>query len=320
MGHLAPHVVECLLDDTTIERLPGGEPPVEVERGELGVVVEHLLEVRHEPLAVHRVAVEAPAELVVDAAAGHPVERELEHLEAARVCRAAPDAEHRLPGHGLRELGCLAEAAVALVELAAQPHVGPDQDVAAQPARGRGEPPRLPHRLDELPAGLEHLAAAGMVGLRDGAEQTRERGHTVPVFRREVRASVERDAVRGEEDGHRPAPAPGHRLHRLHVDLVDVRPLLAIDLDRYEELVHQGRDLVVLERLALHDVAPVAGRVAHREQHRLVLAAGQLEGFRAPGIPVDRIVGVLEQVGARLGGETIGGAGLGHAGRAVRPG
>ncbi len=125
VGHLAPDVVEGLLGDAPVERLAGGEPAVQVERGELGVVVEHLLEVRHQPLAVHRVAVEAAAELVVDAAAGHAGERVAEHPEAARVAGAARDAQHRLPGHRLGELGRLPEAAVALVELAADAEVGP---------------------------------------------------------------------------------------------------------------------------------------------------------------------------------------------------
>ena len=39
---------------------------------------------------------------------------------------------------------------------------------------------------------------------------------------------------RGQEDGHRPAALAGHRLHRLHVDRVDVGALLAVDLDADE--------------------------------------------------------------------------------------
>ena len=78
-----------------------------------------------------------------------------------------------------------------------------------------------------------------------------------------------------------------------HVDRVDVGALFAVDLDRDEVLVHQGCYASVLERLALHDVAPVAGRISHTEEDRLVLADGALEGLGAPGVPVDRVVGVL---------------------------
>ena len=62
------------------------------------------------------------------------------------------------------------------------------------------------------------------------------------------------------------------------------------------------RRRLVLERLALHHVAPVAGGVADREQDRLVLRAGARERLLAPRVPVDRIVRVLEQVRARLAG------------------
>jgi len=48
-------------------------------------------------------------------------------------------------------------------------------------------------------------------------------------------------------------------LDRAHVDLVDVGPLLAVDLDVDEELVHEARRRLVLERLVGHHVAPVAG-------------------------------------------------------------
>ncbi len=52
-------VVERLLDHLAVARLPGDDPRVQVRRRQHGVVVEHLLEVRHEPAVVHRVAVEA---------------------------------------------------------------------------------------------------------------------------------------------------------------------------------------------------------------------------------------------------------------------
>src|SRR5205823_6473437 len=126
------------------------------------------------------------------------------------------------------------------------------------------------------------------------------------VLGRKVRASVERDAFGSQEHRHGPAAAAGHRLDGLHVDLVDVGPLLAVDLDVDEQLVHDASDVVVLEGLALHDVAPVTRRVAHREQHRPVLLLGPREGLRPPRVPVHRVVGVLQEVWARLRGEPVG--------------
>ena len=117
---------------------------------------------------------------------------------------------------------------------------------------------------------------------------------------REVGAAEERSQVRREEDAHRPAAGAGHGLDGGHVDVVEVRPLLAVHLDADEVLVHERGDLGVLEALALHDVAPVARRVADREEDRPVLALRPLERLGAPRVPVDRVVGVLEQVRARL--------------------
>src|SRR5207244_3580899 len=87
---------------------------------------------------------------------------------------------------------------------------------------------------------------------------------------RVVRAAEERLAVGREEDGHRPTALARQRDDRVHVERVDVEPLLTVNLDANEPLVHQLRGLVVLERLVLHDVAPVARGVADGEQDRLV--------------------------------------------------
>ena len=56
---------------------------------------------------------------------------------------------------------------------------------------------------------------------------------------REVGAAVERQLLGREEHVQRPAAVAGHALHRLHVERVDVRALLAVDLHADELLVHQ---------------------------------------------------------------------------------
>ena len=85
------------------------------------------------------------------------------------------------------------------------------------------------------------------------------------ITRRKVGATIEGAAIGRKEDGHRPAPLLGHRLHRLHIDGIDIRSLFTIYFDRDKKPVHHGRDLFILERLALHHMAPVAGRVAHAQ-------------------------------------------------------
>jgi hypothetical protein len=98
---------------------------------------------------------------------------------------------------------------------------------------------------------------------------------------------------------------PGHGDDRLHVEAVDVRVLLPVDFHRDEALVHERGRFIVLEGLVLHDVAPVTGRVADGEENRLVLVARALEGIFAPRVPVDRVVRVLEEVGAGFLGEPV---------------
>jgi len=101
----------------------------------------------------------------------------------------------------------------------------------------------------------------------------------------------------------------GHPLDGLHVERIDIRALLAVDLDAYEQLVHQRRRALVLERLTLHHMAPVTGGVADRHQQRLVLVTGARQRIRSPWQPVDGIVRVLAQVRGGLGGERVGHSG-----------
>ncbi len=84
------------------------------------------------------------------------------------------------------------------------------------------------------------------------------------------------------------------------VDLVEIGPFFAVDLDVDEMLVHHPGGLGILEGFMGHDVAPVAGGVADGEQNRFVFPASPLQGFLAPRIPVHGVVGVLLKVRARL--------------------
>jgi hypothetical protein len=91
-----------------------------VEAEQLGVVVEHLLEVGDEPLAVDAVAGEAAAEVVVDAAAPHLGEGEEQGLTGLRgdVDRGgAAGLQEDLEAGGVREFGLTAEATPLEVDL-----------------------------------------------------------------------------------------------------------------------------------------------------------------------------------------------------------
>ena len=120
-----------------------------------------------------------------------------------------------------------------------------------------------------------------------------------------VGAAPHRFAVGGQEHGERPAALLAQVMQRGHVDLVDVRPLLAVDLYVDEEIVHDRRGRRVLEAFMGHDMAPVAGRIADREQDRLVALLRGVESVGSPRPPVHGIVPVLQQIGTGLEGQTI---------------
>ena len=145
-----------------------------------------------------------------------------------------------------------------------------------------------------------------MMAAADRFEHLRPARQPAARLGREVRPGVERHLLGRGERVQRPAAPAGHRLDRVHVDGVDVRALLAVNLYAHEVRVHVLGHRRILERLALHDVAPVAGRVADREQDRALLVTGTGERLVAPRIPVDRVVLVLEEVGTVFRTETIG--------------
>ena len=149
------------------------------------------------------------------------------------------------------------------------------------------------------------LAALVAPRLRHAEQHLLERRQPVPRLRREVGAAEERLARGRQEHRHRPAAAAGQGDDGVHVDRVEVRPLLTVDLDRDEVLVQDACGQLVLEGLSLHHVAPVAGGVADREHDRAILVACAGERLVAPRVPVDRVVLVLQEVRRRLVGEAV---------------
>ncbi len=185
-----------------------------------------------------------------------------------------------------------------------------------RPRSARGGWNRLPGKGFRDPRGsLLDLAAARRPGLVDGVEHLTKGRKLVAGNRREVGAGVEGRAGRGEEHRHRPATLTGQRLGRGHVDGIDVGPLLAVDLDVDEVLVHLRGRGGVLEALVRHHVAPVTGRIADRQQHRHVTLHSGGERLVPPLLPVDRIVLVLHQVWAARSAEPVH---VEHVGRLSR--
>ena len=170
------------------------------------------------------------------------------------------------------------------------------------PLGGGGELPQMACR--GLACGFD-LRAGRAPRAGKGGQHLGEAGSAIRVFGRKIGAAVERLEVRRQPDAHGPAAAVRQRLDISHVDAVDVGPLLAVNLDRHEVHVQQPRDRFVFKRLVRHHVTPMAGRVTHRKEDRLVLAPRFGKGPLAPRIPVHGIVRMLDEIGAFLVCQTV---------------
>ena len=281
MAQVTQDVVDGLLDHPPVPLLAGHLPGVEVGTTQRRLVVEHLLEVRYQPPGIDRVAVEAPSELVVHTAGGHGVERAQGDLARRSVAGADVVAQEMVEAHRLRKLRRAAEASELPVVVGGQLGGGAIELLQAQPGVGSrsGELPAAGQRRRQLARLGQQLLAPVAPRLVDRLQQPGEPGQAVPVLLGVVRPAVERLPLGGEEHRHRPSAPAGHRLHRRHVDGVDVGPLLPVDLDVHEQPVHDLGRRRILERLVGHHVAPVAGRVPHRQHDRLVLGPGLVEGL-----------------------------------------
>src|SRR5579863_2214411 len=79
-GHLAQYVIERLARNIEEAGFLEGAPRIQIKPREQSIVVKHLLEMRHQPALIDAVAMEAAADLVVNAAFGHARQRMTDHL------------------------------------------------------------------------------------------------------------------------------------------------------------------------------------------------------------------------------------------------
>ena len=260
------------------QRLAGDLPGVQVRAGEQRVVVEHLLEVRDEPARVDASSARSrrrPGRTCrrwpSGAACAAPSRARRGRAGTRSRTRAGTSA--RRPSRRARRRSARAAPATAassdarvdllLRRLQRGRAAAAAATIAARPARGS---PRAA-RPTRAPTPVSTCASSACPGAARAGSRCR---------RRTARRRGVRKAFSGQP------PCPVIACTRVHVDRVDVRALLAVDLDADEALVHQRRDLRVLEGLALHHVAPVAGRVADRDEQRAVLLA---RAARAPPRP-----------------------------------
>ena len=210
--------------------------------------------------------------------------------EIARLAGAQPAAPQQLEQSGLRKFRRAAGAAIHRIDDAAEllrgviEFGGADRDACRACAPRRRAAPSAPRDSARSSAAPRETIA------RSRAARRRRPACRNATNLRKVSAAPDRFAVGREEHGQRPAALLAEMMQRRHVDLIDVGPLLAIDFDVDEQLIHHRRGVVVLEALVRHHVAPVAGRIADREQDRLscCFASASASGPTAtnrPGCP-----------------------------------
>jgi hypothetical protein len=79
--HVADDVIENVARDRFVLSISRDLECVEIGDGELRLIVKHLFEMRHVPVAIDRVTMEPTADMIVHSACGHFAQREQSHLQ-----------------------------------------------------------------------------------------------------------------------------------------------------------------------------------------------------------------------------------------------
>ena len=215
-------------------------------------------------------------------------------------------AQEQFIDAGIGKLGRLAETAVIRVISLGNFRRALGDDRLGKCFRGLRGLRHALQRAENLRDTLFDIQRTFPIGLIHSHEHPRKARHAATVFRREIGTAVKGLAIRRQKHGHRPTAAPGEHLHRAHINLIEIRALFPVDFNIDEQLVHQARDLFVLERLALHHMTPVTGGIADAQQDRFVFRLGLLERLLTPAIPIHRIMRVLQQIRTGLVNQPIG--------------
>ena len=316
-SEIAQHIGEDLAGElqevwvaAALEGLEGGE-------GDKGLIVEHLFEVGDEPLCIDAVAVEAEAELVVDAAGRH--RRQCLDDDAAQpglaVALVGTEEEEVVDRH--RKLRGGAEAVMTMVVERGQLAGCRFEDLFVGKIAGRGGAMLLQGGI-QCRSVFKDPAALAVPELAKALHQFDEAEAAAARSFRQVGGGEEGFLVGGHEDCQRPAPTAAEDLRRQHVVLVDIRPFFAIDFDGDAAAPERRRDFGIFEGFVFHDMAPVTGGVADGQENRLVGGTGGGKGLLSPGVPVDGVFGVLQQIGAGSKDQAVkAGAAVGGEGGAV---
>ncbi len=218
-----------------------------VDTREERIVVEHFFKMGDQPSGVRRVAREAAADMVIDPAGRHHIQGLGHHGQRVGIARSPMAAKQERETRGGGKLGRCSKAAMGLVELVFELACRLVQNRFTD-RHGRESLPR-PLELGRQFFGLFQNfrgACRPIVGnlLQHGAKP----GPSPPILRRKVRTGKKRLLLRCQEDGHRPPALPMiHGDRGGHIDLIEIRAFLPVDLDTDEPAIHEIRNGLVLE-------------------------------------------------------------------------
>ena len=128
-------------------------------------------------------------------------------------------------------------------------------------------------------------------GIRNATEQLH------PFGIGKVGTSVKGLLVGHQEDIQGPPSMESHGLHGIHVDIVQVRALLAVDFDADKMGIHDGCCRCIFKTFLFHHMAPMASRVADGYQDGFVFFICSRQSLWTPGVPIHGVVRVLQEVG-----------------------
>ena len=93
LKHLAQQIVRGFLNYRFKKSFAGDRVRVRINGEKLGIVIEHFFKMGHQPFRVHRIAMKAAAEMIIDAALSHFGERVNDHFQIAFIFRVMKMAQ-----------------------------------------------------------------------------------------------------------------------------------------------------------------------------------------------------------------------------------
>ena len=135
-------------------------------------------------------------------------------------------------------------------------------------------------------------------------------------------AAPKRRAIAIKTNGQGPAALLAHHGQRAHIYFVQIGALFAVELDADEIGVHQRRHFFVFKAFMRHHMTPMARCIANGQKHRHIAPPRLGKHRRLPGLPMHRIVFMLQQIRAGRLGQPIACkcaiAFVGHVGQVTR--